>query len=153
MARANTYAAVLGWFHERGLTHPYYARLRRLVGAIGFLGPILWTELAKCENNEATPGMLPLQTFRTCTSAFLQREVSVLPADWVLIAVGAEAYKGLAYRFPERSVIGVPHPAGSHGHFRALFIDGSLASGPARQAQAIIGAPGQAAWLSAKGGV
>jgi hypothetical protein len=40
---------------------------------------------------------------------------------WPIFGVGGEAYKAIAYRFPERTVIGVPHPTGSHGHFAALF--------------------------------
>ncbi|MEW5784407.1 MAG: hypothetical protein AB1767_04890 [Bacillota bacterium] len=76
--------------------------------------------MAKCET---APGKksLPLQALRYCGARFLYRELDVIPADWVIIAVGREAYKALAYLMPARTILGCPHPTGSHGHFNNLF--------------------------------
>jgi hypothetical protein len=56
----------------------------------------------------------------------LSEELALLPSDWPLIAVGGEAFKALAYLYPHRSVVGVPHPTGARGHFARLFINGML---------------------------
>lgn len=146
--RQCTYDSVVAWFRERGIRHPYYKHLRKLVDALGLTGPILWSELAKCENAPAIKE-LPLQTFRTCTATFLQRELEKLPEDWPLFGVGREAYKGLAYRFPNRTVLGVPHPTGSRGHFHnALFENGHLSQSAAEQAKAALAGEGRTLWLS-----
>lgn len=146
--RRCTYDSVVAWFRERGIRHPYYKHLRKLVDALGLMGPILWTELAKCESAPAIKGLPPLQTFRTCTATFLQRELEKLPEDWPLFGVGGEAYKGLAYRFPNRTVLGVPHPTGSRGHFHALFENGHLCHYAAEQAKVALIAEGRTLWLS-----
>jgi hypothetical protein len=98
----------------------YYKSLRKIADELGFNGPILWTDLVKCETapNSASP---PLQTFRNCTKTFLQSELNLIDPKWPIIAVGKEAYKALAYLFPNRIIIGVPHPTGSYGHFSRLF--------------------------------
>ncbi|MCL4466186.1 MAG: hypothetical protein M1401_18885 [Chloroflexi bacterium] len=121
-----TYAQVVAfWRKYIGYNHRYYRWLRTLVDQLHLTGPILWTELAKCES--ARKGQLPpLQTFRTCTKEYLSRELAAVPGSWPLIAVGHEAYVALAYRYPERAVVGVPHPTGSHGHFARLFDGGQL---------------------------
>ena len=98
----------------------YYSWLKRFADQLGFSGPILWTELMKCENAERGK-MPPLQTFRVCTKTFLSVEPGLIPDDWPLIAVGGEVYKALAYRFPNRIVIGIPHITGAYGYFFKLF--------------------------------
>jgi hypothetical protein len=148
LERGCTFAAVTDWFVDHGMDYPYYALLRRLLDCLGRDGPILWTELAHCET-EADLVRLPLQTFRTCTGAFLQREVALFPATWPLFAVGTESYNGLAYRFPRRTVIGVPHPTGSRGHFHALFKNGRLRSRVATRGQRALGTKAAAIWLTA----
>jgi hypothetical protein len=80
--------------------------------------------LVKCQNE--TNQLPPLQTFRNCTRNFLNAELRVLPKEWPVIAVGKEAYKALSYIYPERIIIGVPHPTGSYGHFYKLFNNGKL---------------------------
>ena len=147
--RDSTFDAVGTWFAELGTHHPYYVHLRRLVDSFGLEGPIIWTELAKCENRRGVT-RLPLQTFRTCTRAFLQRELEACPKNWPLVAVGTEAYKGLAYRFPTRTVIGVPHPTGSRGHFHALFRDGKLRKPTAAGARKALRTDGAAVWLGTR---
>jgi hypothetical protein len=144
-----TYNSVMAWFREAGVNqgenHPYYRRLRPLVEALGLRGPILWTELAKCES--APGGTVPLQTFRTCTREFLQKELENVPLDWPLFGIGREAYTALAYRFPDRTVIGVPHPTGSYGHFSKLFDQGRLRDSVAQAANAVLCETGRAVWL------
>jgi hypothetical protein len=99
--------------------HKHYTPLRRILKVLGFDGPTLWTELVKCENATAHKGMPLDQTFDTCIELYLREELSSVPNDWSLIAIGKKAYKQLASRFPECTIIGVPHPA--YGHLeRAL---------------------------------
>ena len=148
LERGCTFAAVSSWFVDHGMRYPYYAHLRRLLDCLGLDGPILWTELAHCEN-EAGVAQLPLQTFRTCTRAFLQRELALFPEAWPLVAVGTEAYKGLAYRFPERTVIGASHPTGSRGHFHSLFKGGRLRSRAAALGRQALRTKAAAIWLVA----
>ena len=116
-----TYEQVVVYWKARISQHPYYKRLRTLANELGLNGPILWTELVKCENASAESGLPPLQTFRICTEAYLQKELQEVPRDWPLIAVGRESHKALAYIFATRTVIGVPHPTSSHGQFFKLF--------------------------------
>lgn len=123
-SNGQTYEQVVAYWQELGYSHRYYMKLRELVTELGFKGPILWTELVKCENEPDESGkgssQPPLQTFRTCTQTYLQKELQAVPNDWPLIAVGNESYKALAYLFASSAVIGIPHPTGSYGHFRDL---------------------------------
>jgi Uracil DNA glycosylase superfamily len=121
-----TYAAIVEWFDVVGFTHRYYTSLRRVVTQLGLSGPILWTELAKCENAPGRAGLPPLDTLRRCTGLYLRRELAAIPPSWPLIAVGSEAFKALAYLHTERTVLGLPHPTGSYGHFARLSSDGRL---------------------------
>ena len=116
-----TYAAVEKYWrlHLKDKKSGYFGKLRRLVNALDLDGPILWTELAKCECNGGKK--IPLQTLRHCGGRFLRREIDGIPPIWPILAVGKEAYKALAYLFPSRNVLGCPHPTGSHGHFDRLF--------------------------------
>jgi hypothetical protein len=150
-----SYQSVMNWFFEAGLSHRYgrnhryYKRLRKLVDALGLNGPILWTELVKCETDPNFNGP-PLQTFRTCTGEFLQRELGQLPDGWPLFGVGREAYKWLAYQFTKRTVIGVPHPTGSYGQFCGpfgLFENDSLCEAVASEVRTALSGKGQALWL------
>lgn len=100
--------------------HPYYKKLRALANKVGLKGTILWTELVKCEN--LIKGKLPpLQTFRTCAKTHLNQELNIIPMDWPIIAVSYQAYVALSYLYPKRSIIGIPHPTGSYGHFTDLM--------------------------------
>lgn len=109
------------WKRPKGIhNHPYYTRLGELANCLELTGPILWTELVKCESQER--GKLPpVQTFRVCVEKFLNDELRSVPDDWPIIAVGREAYKAMAYLYPKRIVIGVPHPTSSRGYFSNLF--------------------------------
>jgi hypothetical protein len=92
--------------------HPYNRRLRENVIGWGLTGPILWSELAKCQSKPDVT-RLPLQTFRTCVGKFLNREMELVPHDWPIIAAGREAFKAISYLFSQRAVIGIPHPTGA----------------------------------------
>lgn len=130
----------------------YYSSLRSFVDQLGFRGPILWTELVKCENALEVK-MPPLQTFRICTKTYLSAELRLVPDNWPLIAVGGEAYKALAYRFPNYIVIGIPHPTGSYGHFSKLFDEnGKLFKTfkPPFKEELWDGKSGRAIWFDAK---
>ena len=101
------------------LQHPYYKRLRKIADELEFRGPILWTELVKCQSKEN--GQLSVQTIRDDINKYLFKELEVIPADWPLFGIGGKAFEILSYRFPDRLVLGVPHPTGSYGLFPKLF--------------------------------
>ena len=105
---------------------PYFARLRAFVNSFGIEGPILWSDLVKCECNInpeiARPSSLPAQTLRTCVHRYLQRELELPPIEWPIIAVGLVAFNALSSLVPPgRAIIGVPHPTGSFGHAAKLI--------------------------------
>lgn len=113
----NSYDSILSFWNPGWR---YYSYLRDFLNCFGFRGPILWTELAKCQSS--IKGELPpTQTFRTCVNKYLNDELKIVDKSWPLIAVGKETYKALAYLYPNRTVIGVPHPTSSWGSFHPLF--------------------------------
>jgi len=120
-----TYEATLKCWDEKIKNHPYYVRGRALVDSIGLHGPILWTELVKCESLPDNT-VLSVQTIRDSINRYLFKELEVIPKNWPLIAVGSEVFKILGYRFPERTVIGIPHITGSYGQFHKLFSKNKL---------------------------
>jgi hypothetical protein len=143
-----TYEAVLEYWNLKITQLPYYARFRSLLDQVGLTGPVLWTELAKCQNPPGTSVLPPLATLRTCTGRFLSRELAVLPAGWPLVAIGGEAFKALAYLYPKRTVIGVPHPTGSYGHFPRLMPGGTVLPNVKNQVQVVLEKPaGELLWL------
>jgi len=107
-----TYNHAMEYWNLNAPTHPYHLRLKALVLAWGFTGPVLWSELAKCQS-KADVRFLPLQTFRTCVSEFLRQEIALVPQDWLILAAGRESYTATSYLFPDRTVVGVPHPTGA----------------------------------------
>ena len=118
------YGSVEAYWKENISDLKYYNQLRKLVEQLGITGPILWSELVKCENSG---DKLPeIQTFRHCTGKFLKEELNIIQiVEWPIFAVGKVTFNALAYLCPERIVIGVPHPTGSHGHFSYLFDKGN----------------------------
>jgi hypothetical protein len=143
------YDALLDYWDKALKDLPYFRRLRQLIDAMDIAGPIIWSDLAKCENAPGYEGQIPLQTLRTCSGRFLRSELEVIPTGWPIIAVGAEAYKALAYLQPNRTVIGIPHPTGSHGNFLALFDNSLLKSNVEVQAKkALESADPVAIWLT-----
>lgn len=120
VSTGQTYEQVVAYWKKQINKRRYYKWLEDLINQMDFSGPILWTELVKCES--AVGGKIPpLQTFRICTKTYLSEELKSIPTNWPLIAVGREAYKALAYRYPNHIVVGVPHPTGSYGQFSKLF--------------------------------
>jgi len=105
---------------------PYFARTRIVIQELGLTGPILWSNLAKCENETDRDGLPPLQTLRHCTRRFLTRELHESPQDWIVLGIGWEAYRALAYLVPKRTVIGIPHPTGGYRDFRKMLNARSL---------------------------
>jgi hypothetical protein len=105
---------------------PYFRRTRSVIEELGFDGPILWSNLAKCENEAGRKTPPPLQTLRHCTRRFLQRELEAAPIDWVVFGIGWEAYRALAYLTPQHTVIGFPHPTGGYRDYRKMWTDGQL---------------------------
>lgn len=115
-----SYESILKYWERTISGREYYKALRKFSGELGLTGSILWTELVKCENKQGLRE-LPLQTFRACTMKYLNQELNIIPVDWPIIAVGKEAYHALAYLYLGRTLIGIPHPTGSFGHFKKLF--------------------------------
>lgn len=130
---------------------PYLARSRTVINQLKLNGPILWSNLAKCENELNRKGLPPLQTLRHCSRRFLRRELSAIPDDWVILGIGWEAYRALAYLVPERAVIGIPHPTGGFRDFRKLFADGILRDGiMCRAFEVLTATEAGAVWLGAE---
>jgi uracil DNA glycosylase superfamily protein len=125
LQRGRTYEIVKDYWWEHLHGHPYHQRLRKCLAAGDIGGPILWTELVKCES-VTNVKELSVQTIRDCIDRYLVREIACVPDNWVLVGAGAKAFEILAYRFPRRLVIGVPHPTGSRGHFQKLLPAGKL---------------------------
>lgn len=117
--RGAAYEATLEYWDEKIKSLRYYKRGRALVDGIGLHGPILWTELVKCESPKGVK--LSVQTIRDSINLYLFEELKVIPENWPLIGIGYKAFEILAYRFPKRTVIGIPHITGSYGQFNKLF--------------------------------
>ena len=101
----------------------YFKLARAVIRALGFPGPILWTNVAKCE---ATRGSrigfaTHPETFRCCAGKHLVPEVEACPKSWPVIANGKDAFVAVSYLFPDRLVIGIPHSTGAPSPFSKLF--------------------------------
>jgi hypothetical protein len=105
---------------------PYLVRTRGIIDQLELSGPIIWSNLAKCENESGRKGLPPLHTLRHCARRFLSREIAATPSDWAVLGIGWEAYRALAYLVPERAVIGIPHPTGGYRDFRKMLEKGRL---------------------------
>jgi hypothetical protein len=104
----------------------YYEKLRAFVRGAGIFGPIVWTDLAKCED-ENSDTRAPIQTLRKCAGKYLVRELQVLPCNWPIFAAGAEAFKAIAYLQLNKNIIGIPHPTGAWGQFSKLIKEDKVA--------------------------
>lgn len=107
------YQTHVDFWNGKYRTWKYHNRLRSVSDKLGLRGPILWTELVKCESK--VKGRLRVQTVRDDIHKYLLKEIFIIPESWPLIGAGEEAYKILSYSFPNRLVIGVPHPTGTYG--------------------------------------
>lgn len=150
-ANGTTYDVLLNyWTQSIGYDHPYYTQIRTFLDQVGLTGPILWTELAKCEGTTKTQKVPPLSTLRHCAGQFLLEELQLIP-DWPLIALGHEAHKALSYMFPRRTIIGVPHPTGMGGRiqFSRFMPGGKLSAETAKRVRDILASPpGMLEWIS-----
>jgi hypothetical protein len=127
---------------------PYFKRARTIIDQLGLNGPILWSNLAKCENPPEQKDLPPVQSMRHCAGRFLRRELELIPRDWPVLGIGWSAFFALAYLVPERTVIGIPHPTGGYRDFRKMVEDGELRKGlEARAAGALSAAEPGAVWL------
>ena len=120
-----TYAVIQGYWEKHLRHHPYLEGARRLVRCLGFRGPILWTNVAKCEREDLERRIsfdTNPQTFRFCADRFLRHEIKACPEDWPIIANGKDAFVAVSYMFPERLIIGIPHPTGAHPNFSRMFL-------------------------------
>ena len=125
LEHGNTYEAMLEfWTEFRKDVHPYHVRTRRFIDACGVTGPILWTELVKCQNPKGVKGIPPINTLRACAHLYLVEEMAAVPESWPIIAIGREPFRLASMIFPSRTVIGIPHPTGSYGLFPKLFANG-----------------------------
>ena len=117
-----THAAWNAWAQQQHLSgdNRYVDRLQRLVAALDVKGPVVWSNVAKCETTENARGV-PLDTLRVCASRFLALELAAVPADWQIIAAGRDAFVALSYLAVHRSILGVPHPTGAYPAYRRLF--------------------------------
>lgn len=111
LSQALSYELTQRYLHDHIASINFYKRLEPLVRSLGFSGPILWTELAKCELNPLYK-YVPLSMQRTCAGRFLQRELELVD-DWPVMAVGRNAFMATSMMCLHRAVIGVPHPTGS----------------------------------------
>ena len=152
LQHGSTYDAMVAfWEEHRRFSHRYMIRTRGFIDAIGLDGPILWTELVKCQNPSGTKGTPPLSTLRACVHQYLMHEIAAVPLDWPIISLGREPHRISALMFPTRTIIGVPHPTGSFGHFLRLFNRiGSLKAKPRRRLDKALASELPAAiWLTA----
>jgi hypothetical protein len=138
----------------RGKGSNYSTRLRDFANQLGWSGPILWTNLVKCESKNKKRPLLE-QTKRVCVRTYLTKELDLAPNEWPVIAAGREAFKALIYLCPNRVVIGIPHPTGSRGSssFWKLFIKNKTALSKKcriRIKQALAGSDAKAVWLLEK---
>lgn len=100
--------------------HPYFKKTREVLGILNFNGPILWTEIVKCQSEEN--GKLPYSTIRKCVHTFLKEEVKLID-DSIIMALGDKAYNTCLLIFPERKIIGCPHPSGANSGFHKFLND------------------------------
>jgi len=113
------YQAILDFWDLKAKNFAYYKKSRELITDLGFTGDILWTDLAKCECRGKN-GDVPIQTLRICIDRFLEKEIKALSDNFVIIALGNVAFNFCSLRFPDRFVIGLPHPTGAYGTFARL---------------------------------
>jgi hypothetical protein len=113
-----TYELLEEGFKKFVRNKPYFKKTRNFIKEVGFEGNILWTDLCKCEN-EKKGKPPPNHTFGVCIKKFLKRELEISP-DAPIVAVGNRVFEFIALSYPERFVVGIPHPTASYGHFKRL---------------------------------
>ena len=114
------YKSFVTYWNNQKYNHPYYKNLRDMAEILSLTGAILWTEIVKCESNKDTIPV-PMTTTISCMKEYLFEELKKVDESWPLIGAGQKAYFALAYCYPARTVIGVPHPTESHEDFNSLI--------------------------------
>ena len=98
----------------------FYQRVRSFINSLG-ISSIYWTEVAKCENKTFVP-MEKQDAYddvlRECAKKHLSIELSQLPNDWPLFAIGKKAFKICSELFTDRLIIGLPHATGENVRFK-----------------------------------
>ncbi len=122
------YAGIVNYWQEHlAENNFYFQEMRDFVNALGRLGPILWTEIIKCETaSDINTPDIPLQTYRTCIENYLRNEINHVPDNWLIITAGALAYNAAALSFPDRKILGAPHPRAWGNYFRGMFEQGGV---------------------------
>ena len=91
----------------------YYRRINALLSFLEIKGPILWTELVKCECPSSSDGLIK-STVHKCATKYLFKELDAVPNDWIVFALGDEIYRYLLLR-ESINLVGLPHPSQMHG--------------------------------------
>jgi uracil-DNA glycosylase len=155
LTRLSSHADYEAWSNAHNFqTNAYWNRLRGFARDIGFRGPIVWSNVAKCESAVARTGV-PLETQRRCAQTFLTRELSLTPTQWPVIAAGRDAYVALTYLALERPIVGVPHPTGASPQFHRLLSkeNGGLKPELLAEIEAVLRSTTPASvWLTLKSG-
>jgi hypothetical protein len=128
-SKGTSYSSLYECWKSRFMNIPYFSRMRKLVRALGYDGPILWTNVAKCEKRDDSERMsfdLYPHTFRFCASTYMAEEIKNVPDSWLLMANGKDAFVALSYLFPNRKLIGVPHSTGAYPQFSKLWLNEKL---------------------------
>ena len=115
----NTYNAVKKYWDVKVKHIKYYSQLREILSTLGFNGPILWTDLAKCQCSDEYR-YVPIQSMRICINKYLRKEIGLFP-KYTIFGVGNTSFEFCALSFPKHFVIGIPHPTGSYGNFSRLM--------------------------------
>lgn len=137
------YASYLTWLDNAIQRIPFYTLMRAALAAMGHAGPILWTEIVKCESGkpiavEGKTKPVPFgladpfrtTTVRTCRDEHLRGELALCPQEWPIVAAGLGVGKYLDDTRAElagtRQIVAVPHPTGSEDFLR-VFVPATLA--------------------------
>jgi hypothetical protein len=109
------YNHILNRFLKLGYKGNFYGPIRDFLNSCKIEGPILWTEVAHCETTLTgkRPKPVPPSRLSTsiCSRLYLSEELKAIPEDWLIIAVGKDAFEILLPMCPTKTLIGIPHPA------------------------------------------
>ena len=114
------YDTVKAYWNDHGRNNDYYKKIAYLINDLKIQGAILWTELVKCENKLGVR-ILDTHTIRYCTNKFLRKEIEVISENSFIIALGQETYKALCFMFPDRKILGLPHPSSQGQEYKYLI--------------------------------
>jgi hypothetical protein len=121
------YKQLLKSFLTHGYKGRFYGPIREFLKACQIEGPILWTEVAHCQTEligkkklkSAPPSRIATSI---CSRNYLSAELKAVPEDWLIIAVGKDAFEILLPMCPNNMLIGIPHPAYFEKQFSQKFI-------------------------------